>query len=618
MYDLEERLKALPEMPGVYIMKDKSDEIIYVGKAINLKKRVSQYFNNSKSHSLKVMNMVKNISDFEYIIVNNEVEALILESNLIKKNRPKYNIILRDDKQYPYIKITVNEKYPRILKTRKVERDGAKYFGPYPSAYSVNEAIKVFHDIFPIRDCKLNLNKLPDNFRPCLNYHIGRCKGPCIGMADENEYNEMIDQIIRFLSRKDNAIIEKLEYEMKNASDSLNFELASIYRDRIQALSVLIEKQNMSNPDLTEEDIIAIARGIEEVLVQVFFVREGKIIGREHYILEDNLSTDRPEIISSFIKQFYLGANFIPKEIIVEEEISDQALIEEYLTDLKGNRVKITVPKRGDKLELVEMAKKNAIDMLDKYGDKFLRKHRENMKAIEELQYILGLEDVPNRIEAYDISNISGVGNVGSMVVFEKGEAKKTDYRRFKIKTINYQDDYKSMEEVLRRRFLRGIESSNDENKSNSFSRFPDLIMVDGGKGHVNMAQSLLRELGINIVVCGLVKDDFHKTRGIIYKNREIHLDKDSLAFKLIYRIQEEAHRFAISYHRSLRSKDMFKSELDGINLIGEKRKINLMKYFGSISKIKAASIEELKNVPGMTQKASESLYNHFNKEGKQ
>lgn len=618
MYDLEERLKALPEMPGVYIMKDKSDEIIYVGKAINLKKRVSQYFNNSKSHSLKVMNMVKNISDFEYIIVNNEVEALILESNLIKKNRPKYNIILRDDKQYPYIKITVNEKYPRILKTRKVERDGAKYFGPYPSAYSVNEAIKVFHDIFPIRDCKLNLNKLPDNFRPCLNYHIGRCKGPCIGMADENEYNEMIDQIIRFLSRKDNAIIEKLEYEMKNASDSLNFELASIYRDRIQALSVLIEKQNMSNPDLTEEDIIAIARGIEEVLVQVFFVREGKIIGREHYILEDNLSTDRPEIISSFIKQFYLGANFIPKEIIVEEEISDQALIEEYLTDLKGNRVKITVPKRGDKLELVEMAKKNAIDMLDKYGDKFLRKHRENMKAIEELQYILGLEDVPNRIEAYDISNISGVGNVGSMVVFEKGEAKKTDYRRFKIKTINYQDDYKSMEEVLRRRFLRGIESSNDENKSNSFSIFPDLIMVDGGKGHVNMAQSLLRELGINIVVCGLVKDDFHKTRGIIYKNREIHLDKDSLAFKLIYRIQEEAHRFAISYHRSLRSKDMFKSELDGINLIGEKRKINLMKYFGSISKIKAASIEELKNVPGMTQKASESLYNHFNKEGKQ
>jgi len=612
MYDLEERLKSLPEMPGVYLMKDKSDEIIYVGKAINLKKRVSQYFNNSKNHSLKVMNMVKNISDFEYIIVNNEVEALILESNLIKKNGPKYNIILRDDKQYPYIKVTVNEKYPRILKTRKLERDGAKYFGPYPSAYSVNEAIKVFHDMFPIRDCKLNLNKLPDNFRPCLNYHIGRCKGPCIGMADEDEYNQMIDQIVRFLSRKDNAILEKLEYDMKNASDTLNFELASIYRDRIQALLVLVEKQNMSNPDLTEEDIIAIARGIEEVLVQVFFVREGKIIGREHYILEDNLSTDRPEIIASFIKQFYSGANFIPKEIIVEEEISDQSLIEEYLSDLKGNRVKITVPKRGDKLELVDMAKKNAIDMLDKYGDKFLRKHRENMKALEELQYVLDLEEVPSRIEAYDISNINGVGNVGSMVVFEKGEAKKTDYRRFKIKTLDYQDDYKSMEEVLRRRFLRGIESNNDENKSNSFSIFPDLIMVDGGKGHVNMARSLLRELGINIEVCGLVKDDFHKTRGIIYKNREINLDKDSLAFKLIYRIQEEAHRFAISYHRSLRSKDMFKSELDGINLIGEKRKINLMKYFGSISKIKAASIEELNKVPGMTQKASESLYNHF------
>ncbi len=618
MYDLEERLKSLPDKPGVYIMKDKSDEIIYVGKAINLKKRVSQYFNNSKNHSLKVMNMVKNISDFEYIIVNNEVEALILESNLIKKNRPKYNIILRDDKQYPYIKVTVNEKYPRILKTRKIDKDGGKYFGPYPSAYSVNEAIKVFHDIFPIRDCKLNLDKLPENFRPCLNYHIGRCKGPCIGMADENEYNQMIEQVIRFLSRKDNAIIEKLELDMKNASENLNFELASIYRDRIQALSVLIEKQNMSNPDLIEEDIIAIARGIEEILAQVFFVREGKIIGREHYILEDNLSTERPEIIASFIKQFYSGANFIPKEIIVEEEISDQILIEEYLSSLKGGKVKITVPKRGEKYELLDMAKRNAIDMLDKYGDKFLRKHRENLKALEELQYILNLDEAPSRIEAYDISNINGVGNVGSMVVFDNGEAKKTDYRRFRIKTVSYQDDYKSMEEVLKRRFLRGMEINKDENKTNSFSIFPDIIMVDGGKGHVNMAESLLRELGINITVCGLVKDNFHKTRGIIYKNREIHLDKDSLAYKLIYRIQDEAHRFAISYHRSLRSKDMFQSELDNIELIGDKRKISLMKYFGSISRIKNASVEELKNVPGMTQKAAENLYNHFNKEEKQ
>ncbi|MBC7087587.1 MAG: excinuclease ABC subunit UvrC [Tissierellales bacterium] len=615
MQDIEEKLKNLPDKPGVYIMKDKAEDIIYVGKAINLKKRVSQYFNSSKNQSLKVMNMVKNIADFEYIIVNNEVEALILESNLIKNNRPKYNIILRDDKQYPYIKITVNEKFPRIMKTRKIDKDGAKYFGPYPSAYSVNEAIKVFHDMFPIRDCKLNLEKLPDNFRPCLNYHIGRCKGPCIGMADETEYNQMIEEVIRFLSRKDNSILDKLEYDMKKASEDLNFELASIYRDRIQSLSILIEKQNMSSPDLIEEDIIGIARGLEEVLVQVFFIREGKIIGREHYILEDNLFTERPEIISSFIKQFYSGANFIPKEIVVEEEIPDQELIEEYLSSIRGTKVKITVPKRGEKYELVDMAKRNAVDMLDKYGDKFLRKHRENLKALEELKYLLGLEDSPKRIEAYDISNISGVGNVGSMVVFDNGEPKKTDYRRFKINTVVKQNDYKSMEEVLKRRFLRGLEMNINENHSNSFSVFPDIIMVDGGKGHVNTAKSLLKQLGINITVCGLVKDDFHKTRGIIYDNREINLDKDSLAFKLIYRIQEEAHRFAISYHRSLRTKDMFRSELDGIELIGEKRKISLMKHFGSISKIKNASIDELIKAPGMTRKAAENLYNHFNKE---
>jgi excinuclease ABC subunit C len=619
LINLEEQLKNLPDSPGVYLMKDKSGEIIYVGKAISLKNRVRQYFQSSANHTKKVNSMVKQIHDFEYIMVQNEVEALVLESNLIKINRPKYNILLRDDKQYPYIKVTLNERFPRVIKTRRIEKDGAKYFGPYPSATAVNEAIEIFHRYYKIRDCKLNLDKEDSRFRPCLNYFIGRCLGPCMGNVDEEIYNGMIKEILDFLSQKNNSLNKKIEEKMKLASKNLEFENAAKYRDQLGALDILHEKQIISSTSELEQDIIAMARGIEEVVVQVFFIREGKIVGREHYIMEDSYIEDRGVILSSFVKQFYPGTAYIPREIIIEEELPDHDAIENWLTNLKGNKVSLQVPKRGEKLALIRMVKSNALDMLNKYGDKFLRKHRENLKALEMLQEDLDLEERPNRIEAYDISNISGVGSVGSMVVFEKGEAKKSDYRRFKIKTVQTADDYKSMEEIIRRRFTRGIneniENKKDKKNAESFSLLPDLIIVDGGKGQVNKGQGVLDELGINIPICGLVKDDFHKTRGIIYKNKEIIPDKDGIEFKLLYRIQEEAHRFAINYHRSLRTKDLFRSELDGIALVGEKRKLALLKHFKSINKIKTATEEELLEVNGMNKKAAENIYTHFKKE---
>lgn len=603
-------LKNLPDSPGVYIMKDKSDEIIYVGKAISLKKRVRQYFQTNKNQGLKVASMVKQIHDLEYIMVENEVEALVLEANLIKKNRPKYNILLRDDKQYPYIKVTINERYPRVLKTRLVLKDGAKYYGPFPSANAVNEAIEIFHDIYQIRDCKLNLENKDTRFRPCLNYHIGRCLGPCLGNVDEELYKGMIEDVLKFLNQKDDSLITNLEEKMRIASSQFKFEEAAKYRDQVLALRTLHEKQRVDSVNSLEQDVIAMARGVEEVVVQVFFIREGKILGREHYIMEDSFVEDRGEILSSFLKQFYIGSTYIPKEILVEEEIEDRKALELWLGELKGNKVSLLTPKRGEKADLIHMVKENALEMLNKYGDKFLRKHRENLKGLEELQYLLQMEERPDRIEAFDISNISGADSVGSMVVFEKGEPKKSDYRRFKIRTTTRPDDYKSMEEVLNRRFIRGM----DENGNTGFSLFPDLIMIDGGKGQVNRIVKLLDKLGVDIPVCGLVKDDNHKTRGLIYNNIEISPNRDSFSHKLMYKIQEEAHRFAISYHRSLRSKDMFKSELDNIPLIGEKRKVSLLEHFKTISNIKKASIEELKEVEGMNIKSAESIYQHFRK----
>lgn len=619
MFNIEEELSKLPDKPGVYLMKDKNGEIIYVGKAVSLKKRVRQYFQSSRNNPPKVQAMVKNIAEFEYIIVDNEVEALILEANLIKKHKPKYNILLRDDKQYPYIKVTVNEKYPRVIKVREVKRDGAKYFGPYPSATAVNDALEIIRNLYPIRTCNLNLEKDISKTRPCLNYYIGRCLGPCQGNVDEKEYLKMIDEILLFLSGKEDKLIEIMEEKMKEASMRLDFESAAKYRDQINSLNLLLERQKIvSTTNHIDQDVIATAKGIEDVCIQVFFIRDGKILGREHFILQDNYNDERSEILSSFIKQFYIGSAYIPKEIILEEEIEDMEVLSKWLSEKRGNKVIITVPKKGEKYELVEMVRKNALDMLDKHGDRFIKKARENQKALDEIKEALGLEGDLNRIEAYDISNIMGVEPVGSMVVFEKGEPKKSDYRRFRIKTKATPDDYGSLEEVLTRRFTRGLEEREmiKENniESKGFSLFPDLIMIDGGKGQVNVALRVLRSLGLDIPVCGLVKDEFHKTRGIIYNNEEITLDEDSLGFKLIYKVQEEAHRFAISYHRSLRSKEMFKSELDDIKGIGEKRKKALLRHFQSIERIKEASIEELAEVDGMNRKVAEELYSHFHK----
>ena len=613
MLDLRERLDQLPDKPGVYIMKNELDEIIYVGKAKSLRKRVRQYFGSYGKSSKKVASMVSKIHDFEYIIVENEVESLVLESNLIKDNLPKYNILLRDDKQYPYIKVKVNERFPRVMKTRRILKDGAKYFGPYPDVFAVNESIESFERLYPLRTCNLNLENVEEkNYRPCLNYYIGKCLGPCIGNVKDQDYNVMVEEVLSFLSSSDNKLIDKLHEKMMDYSRNLDYENAADIRDRIKNLEYLKERQLISDPEARDDkDIIALAKGIDEVLIQIFFFRNGKIIGREHYMIRDYYNESYEEIFSSFLKQFYIGASYIPKEIIIEEKPIDIKVLEDWLSEKRGNKVTITVPVKGDKKELVRMVKRNALDMIEKYGDKYKKRAESNRLALEEIKDLIGLKERPRRIEAYDISNISGVESVGSMVVFEDGDAKKSDYRKFRIKSVIGPDDYSSLKEVIERRFRRGVEEKK-EDKNSSFSNFPDLIMMDGGKGQVNAAKEILDKLKLNIEICGLVKDDFHRTRGIIYNNKEFNVDLNSRAYKMIYKIQEEAHRFAINYHRNLRSKTMFKSELDDIKLIGPKRKENLLKHFKSIDKIKKASIQELMEVESMNEKSAESIYEHF------
>lgn len=613
MLDLRERLDQLPDKPGVYIMKNELDEIIYVGKAKSLRKRVRQYFGSYGKSSKKVASMVSKIHDFEYIIVENEVESLVLESNLIKDNLPKYNILLRDDKQYPYIKVKVNERFPRVMKTRRILKDGAKYFGPYPDVFAVNESIESFERIYPLRTCNLNLENVEEkSYRPCLNYYIGKCIGPCIGNVKDQDYNVMVDEVLSFLSSSNNKLIDKLHEKMMDYSRNLDYENAADIRDRIKNLEYLKERQLISDPEARDDkDIIALAKGIDEVLIQIFFFRNGKIIGREHYMIRDYYNDSYEEIFSSFLKQFYIGASYIPKEIIIEEKPMDIKVLEDWLSEKRGNKVTISVPVKGDKKELVRMVKRNALDMIEKYGDKYKKRAESNRLALEEIKELIGLSRRPRRIEAYDISNISGVESVGSMVVFEDGDAKKSDYRKFRIKSVIGPDDYSSLKEVIERRFKRGVEEKK-EDKNSSFSNFPDLIMMDGGKGQVNAAKEILDKLKLNIEICGLVKDDFHRTRGIIYSNEEFNVDLNSRAYKMIYKIQEEAHRFAINYHRNLRSKTMFKSELDDIKLIGPKRKENLLKHFKSIDKIKKASIQELMEVESMNEKSAESLYEHF------
>lgn len=618
MFDIQEELKKLPKSPGVYIMKDSRGEIIYVGKAILLSNRVRQYFQSPKSQPPKVKALVKHIKEFEYIIVDNEIEALILEQNLIKKHQPKYNILLRDDKQYPYIKITYKERFPRILKTRKVIKDGSKYFGPYPNVSAVNETIELIKEIYPIRKCNRKVDKDGTISRPCLHYHISNCFGPCKGFKFENEYMENIKEIDRFLSGKDNKIIEDMKEKMVKASEELEFEKAASFRDKLEALEIIQEKQKIESDDRIDQDVIAMARGIEEVYIQIFFIRNGKIIGREYFIIDDNFNESKQEILSSFIKQYYLGASYIPKEIIIETEIEDLEAIENWLSDKRGYKVTIHVPQRGEKVRLIEMVKVNAHNMLKRNSENLLKKQNNEKKGVEELQSILNLDKYPMRIESFDISNIQGVDSVGSMIVFENGLSKKSDYRRFKINTINKPDDYGSMQEILQRRFIRGIkekESINDNNLDiKGFSIFPDLILMDGGKGQVNIAILVLDSLGLEIPVAGLVKDENHQTRGIIYENKEINLDYDTNAFRLIYNIQEEAHRFAISYHRSLRSKKLYKSELDDIGGIGPKRKQELFRHFKTIDNIKNAEIDELLEVKSMNKKVANELYDYFRK----
>ena len=602
MLDIQEQLKKLPGEPGVYLMKDENDKIIYVGKAISLKNRVRQYFQSSKNHSSKVKSMVKNIKSFEYIITDSELEALILECNLIKKYRPKYNVLLRDDKTYPYIKVTINEDYPRVLKVRKVLRDKAKYFGPYTNVEAVNDTLEVIRNIYPIRTCNVDIDRaIKNNMRPCLNLHIKRCVGPCTGNVSKEEYNKMIEEIILFLSGKEEKLIEILKEKMNKCSMEFNFEEAAIYRDKILNLQEMMQKQKIDvSTDDVNQDIIAMAYNDEEACVQSFFIRHGKIVGREHFILEGTKDSTKESILGSFVKQFYMNAEYIPKEIIIESEIEDQVVMEEWLSNIKGQKVSIRVPQKGDKKSLISMVKKNAMEYLEKFSNLNKRKYERSEGALIELAEVLGLEEPPRRIESYDISNIQGVDSIGGMVVFTNGLKDKKEYRRYKIKTVEGPNDYDSMAEILERRLQKGD--------------FADLILLDGGKGQVSAVQKVFDKYGVNIPLWGMYKDDKHRTKGLISATKEFELDKTSNLYRFVASIQEEVHNYAITYHRSLRNKSLTKSSLDDIPGVGEKRKKALLSNFKSIEDIKNASVEELSQVEGLNKSVAENIYNYFRK----
>ena len=602
MFDIQEHLKQLPSEPGVYLMKDKFNNIIYVGKAKVLKNRVRQYFQSSKNHSSKVKSMVKNIDRFEYIITDSELEALILECNLIKKYKPKYNVLLRDDKTYPYIKVTTNEDFPRVLKVRKVLKDKAKYFGPYTNTTAVNDTLDIIKSIYPIRTCNIDIEKaIKTNMRPCLNLHIKRCVGPCTGNITKEEYNKMIEEILLFLSGKEEKLINILKEKMSKCAMDFNFEEAAVYRDKIKSLEDMMEKQKIdsSTSDLNQ-DIIAMARAHDEPCVQVFFVRNGKIVGREHFILEGVMDSTRESILGSFVKQFYMEQEYIPKEIIIEDEIEDSFILEEWLSAKKGQKVIIRVPQKGEKKSLIEMVRKNAIEYLEKFSDINKRKYEKSIGALEELKQILNLESIPKRIESFDISNIQGVDSIGSMVVFTNGKKDKKEYRRYKIKTVIGPNDYDSMAEIVERRLKYGD--------------FPDLMLLDGGKGQVSSVKKVLDKYNVEIPLWGMYKDDKHRTKGLISQEKEIELDRTSNLYRFVASIQEEVHNYAISYHRSLRNKSLTKSELDDIQGIGEKRKKALLNHFKDIEAIKNATFEELLEVESMNKSSSESVYEYFRK----
>lgn len=617
MFNIEEELKKLPKEPGVYIMHDAHDDIIYVGKAISLKNRVRQYFQSSRNLTPKIQQMVSKIARFEYIVTDSELEALVLECNLIKEHRPKYNTMLKDDKTYPYIKVTVNEPYPRILFSRTMKKDKARYFGPYTSAGAVKDTIELLQKIYKIRNCQRVLPRDTGKDRPCLYYHIHQCEGPCQGYISQEAYKESVKGVLSFLGGNYNEVMMMLQNKMQAASDALDFEGAIEYRDLLNSVKHVAEKQKITSSQMEDRDIIAFARADDEAVVQVFFVRNGKLIGREHFYVTGVASDTRSEVMTAFIKQFYAGTPFIPKELLLQEPINDEEIITSWLSARRGQKVTVRVPQKGQKERLVELAYENASLVLSKDSEKIKREEARTIGAVKSIAQMLGIASIL-RIEAFDISNINGFENVGSMIVYENGKPKRNAYRKFKIKSFSGQDDYRSMREVLTRRFTHGIKEQEElkakqmDMSMGSFAKLPDLIMMDGGRGQVNIAIEVLHELNLNIPVCGMVKDDNHRTRGLYYNNIELPIDRNSESFKLITRIQDEAHRFAIEYHRSLRSRGQVKSVLDDIEGIGPVRRKALMRHFGEIQKIAAASVEELEAVDGMSAAAALSVWKFF------
>ena len=626
-FNIEEELKKLPASPGVYIMHDRHDEIIYVGKAISLKNRVRQYFQESRSKTAKIEKMVSRIARFEYIITDSELEALVLECNLIKEHRPRYNTMLKDDKTYPYIKVTMDEAFPRVLFSRTMKKDKCRYFGPYTSAGAVKDTIDLIHKLWKLRTCTRRLPQDIGKERPCLNYHIKQCQAPCQGYISQEEYGKAVAQTLDFLNGKYEPVLSMLEEKMMQASDEMDFETAIEYRELLNSVKQVAQKQKITSQSMEDRDIIAMARDSEDAVVQVFFVRDGKLIGREHFHVSASTAGDDSQIIGSFIKQFYAGTPFIPREVWVQQEFEEMGLVGQWLTKRRGQNVKFVIPKKGQKERLVELAAKNALLVLSQDKEKIKREELKTIGAMNQVGEWLGLSGV-KRIEAFDISNISGFESVGSMVVYEDGRPRRNDYRKFKIKTVQGPNDYASMEEALTRRFEHGL-SEREElmametadgdpgnmERFGSFTRFPDLIMMDGGRGQVNVALKVLERLGLSIPVCGMVKDDNHRTRGLYYQNVEIPIDRYSEGFKLITRIQDEAHRFAIEYHRSLRSQGQVRSVLDDIEGIGPARRKALMRRFKSLEAIRDASLEELSSTEGMNRRAAESVYGFFHGE---
>jgi len=612
---IEEELKKLPAKPGVYLMHDEKDEIIYVGKAISLKNRVRQYFQSSRNKGVKIEQMVTHIHRFEYIVTDSELEALVLECNLIKEHRPKYNTMLMDDKSYPFIKVTVNEAFPRIMLARQMKKDKAKYFGPYTSVTAVKDTIELIRKLYHIRSCQRTLPRDTGKERPCLYYHIKQCNALCQGYVTQEKYKEAVEEVLRFLNGNYDILLKNLEQKMQDASENLEFEKAIEYRELISSVKQIAQKQKITHTGGEDRDILAIAKEREDAVVQVFFIRGGRLIGRDHFYLRVADGDEESEILASFIKQFYAGTPYIPAELMLPAEPEEKEILSQWLSSKRGHKVYLRIPKKGEKEKLVELAAKNARMVLEKDKERLKREEGRTIGAVKEIESLLGLKGIV-RMEAYDISNTSGFASVGSMIVYERGKPKRNDYRKFRIKSVKGPDDYASMREVLNRRFRHGIEELKEEKELGSFNVFPDLIMMDGGKGQVNIAQEVLDELQLDIPVCGMVKDDHHRTRGLYFRNEELPIDRNSEGFRLITRIQDEAHRFAIEFHRKLRSQGQVHSILDDIPGIGAARRKSLMRNFAGLDEIRNASVEELKKIPSMDEKSARSVYNFFRGDG--